>query len=113
MMRHRASVRVRAVCAAAILWCGLVVAATPARATIRYDISLAKPGEHFLRITMTIPNVTQRVVVESPAWNALYQIRDFAYHVDNFRAADGGGNPLGVARLDKQTWQINPSSSGD
>jgi predicted metalloprotease with PDZ domain len=113
MMRHSMSTRLRALWVAAILWCGLVFAATPARATIRYEISLAKPGEHFLRITMTIPKVGQSVVVEMPAWNTLYQIRDFAYHVENFQAVDGSGKPLRVARLDKETWQINSSGSGD
>ena len=30
---------------------------------------------------MTIPDVHGSVTIQMPAWNALYQIRDFAYHV--------------------------------
>src|SRR5438105_3178974 len=89
------------------LVCALACAfATPARATIRYEISLARPAQHQFHVTMTIPGVTDIVTVQMPAWNALYQIRDFAYRVSDFRAFDDAGIAMTVRRLDKQTWRI-------
>jgi predicted metalloprotease with PDZ domain len=95
----------------AIVICLLAIAhAAPARATIRYDISLARPAEHQFHITMTIPAAPGGVTVQMPAWNALYQIRDFAYRISDFHAMDATGNALPVRRLDKQTWRIEPSN---
>jgi predicted metalloprotease with PDZ domain len=83
-----------------------VMRVAPAWATVRYDVSLAQPSRHFFHISMTIPKVADSVVVQMPAWNALYQIRDFGYHVVDFRATDAGGEALRVRRLDKQTWRV-------
>ncbi|PYU31140.1 MAG: hypothetical protein DMG31_12735 [Acidobacteria bacterium] len=77
-----------------------------ARATIRYEISLAHPAQHQFHVTMIVPGVQGSVVVQMPAWNALYQIRDFAYRVSDFRAADASRNALLVRRLDKETWRV-------
>jgi predicted metalloprotease with PDZ domain len=41
-----------------------------------------------------------------PAWNALYQIRDFSAHMMQFSAKDEEGHPLTFRKLDKQTWSI-------
>ncbi len=119
--------------AAATLCISLLIAANPARATIRYEVSVAQPSAHRFHVTMTIPDVHGSVLVQMPAWNALYQIRDFGYHVIDLRVANGpedGGTPnssaaqgIGregahtdagkvesrpgaVTRLDKQTWRI-------
>jgi predicted metalloprotease with PDZ domain len=83
-----------------------LMSAAPARATIRYEVSLANPGRHFFHVTMTIPNVDGFVTVQMPAWNALYEIRDFAYHVTDLRATDASQSPDRVARMDKNTWRI-------
>jgi predicted metalloprotease with PDZ domain len=90
----------------AVLLCLLLLGVAPARATIRYDVSLAHPGQHFFLVTMAIPRVEGSVVVRMPAWNTLYQIRDFAYHVVDLRATDPAGDSFEVRRLDKQTWRV-------
>ena len=41
-----------------------------------------------------------------PAWNALYQIRDFSSHMMQVSARDDAGKPLPIVKLDKQTWQV-------
>src|SRR5256885_1377609 len=91
----------------AIVVCLLALAApAPARATIRYEISLAHTAQHQFHIAMTIPGVHGSVALQMPAWNALYQIRDFAYRVSEFRATDALRNVLPVRRLDKDTWRV-------
>ena len=61
---------------------------------------------------MIIPAVRGSVTVQMPAWNALYQIRDFAYRVTDFHAANASGNALPVRRLDKETWRIEAPTNG-
>ena len=77
----------------------------PAGATISYQISLAHPELHTFHVKMTIPDVKDSITVQMPAWNALYEIRDFASHVLQATAANEFG-PLPVEKLDKQTWRI-------
>ena len=84
----------------------VLAAPQSARATIRYEISLAHPAQHQFHVSMIIPGVTESVTVQMPAWNALYQIRDFAYRVSDFRATDAAHNALLVRRLDKETWRV-------
>ncbi len=79
--------------------------ATPAHSTIQYQISLDHPEQHTFHIKITVPNVNGSVTVQMPAWNALYEIRDFSAHVSKVEASDGA-SPLGVEKLDKQTWRI-------
>jgi predicted metalloprotease with PDZ domain len=89
----------------------LLCAARSTSATIRYRVSLSHPERHLFHVTVVVPEVTGDLVVALPAWNALYQIRDFAYRVQDVRAvAETNGKPgpaLEVSKLDKQTWRIS------
>ncbi len=88
--------------------------AKPALGAIGYEISLAHPGQHEFHVSMsipwTIPPTPGPVTVQMPAWAELYQIRDFAYRVNDFRATDDGGEALSVKRVDKQTWRIEAAN---
>lgn len=79
--------------------------AATARATIRYEVSLAHPEQHLFHVSMTIPDVAGSVTVALPAWNALYQIRDFSAHLQAVEAL-AGTVPAKVEKLDKQTWRV-------
>ena len=79
--------------------------ASASNATIRYEVSLTHPEQHLFHVTMTIPDVTGEVTVQMPAWNALYQIRDFSSHVRQIEASAGSGT-VPVEKMDKQTWRI-------
>jgi predicted metalloprotease with PDZ domain len=78
--------------------------ACPARATIEYTVSLAHPDRHVIGVTMRVPNVRDRVTLQMPAWNALYQIRDFSSHMTQVTARDDEGHLLPLRKIDKQTW---------
>jgi predicted metalloprotease with PDZ domain len=97
----------------------LLLAALPARATIVYHVSLAHPEQHSFHVTMLIPSARGGVVVQMPAWNALYQIRDFSSRVTDVRGrmrpagADRPQTPLPVEKLDKQTWRIGPPPASE
>lgn len=77
-----------------------------ANATIRYTISLAHPERHIFHVTMQVPNAGRELIVAMPAWNATYDIRDFAVRVTNVQATSTAQAPLHAEKLDKQTWQI-------
>ena len=60
---------------------------------------------------MRIPNVRDQVTLQMPAWNALYQIRDFSSHMMQVAANDEEGHPLPLRKLDKQTWIVTATGS--
>ena len=87
--------------------CLVVVAslsAQPTTATIQYEVSLGKLSEHLFQVTMTVPDVHGELTLEMPAWNALYQIRDFSSRIQQL-SAESNGKSLAVEKLDKLTWR--------
>ena len=94
------------------------VAAQPASATISYRVSLANPDQHLFHVEMTIPVDGKEIVTALPAWNALYQVRDFSYRVRAVSAvcSASAAVPLKTRLLDKDTWRISltgPCQPGD
>jgi predicted metalloprotease with PDZ domain len=90
--------------------------ARPAAATISYHISLKNPEQHLFHVKMQIPAAAadQEVIVALPAWNALYQVRDFSYRVRDVRAQSAAtpAASLPIRMLDKQTWRISLAGVG-
>jgi predicted metalloprotease with PDZ domain len=75
-------------------------------ATISYEISLEKPSQHLFHVTMTVPDVHGDLQLQMPAWNALYEIRDFSSRVQRVEAFSGS-QALSVEKVDKLTWRIH------
>ena len=82
----------------------------PDNAPISYEISLEHPERHLFHVTMIVPNVEGELTLQLPAWNALYQIRDFSSHVQQVQA-HVGAEKLPIEKLDKQTWKIEGSGT--
>lgn len=76
---------------------------------IRYEIDLRAPDSHLARVTMDVPDANEDTQIQFPAWNCLYQIRDFVKNVEHV-AADCDGQPVGMERADTNTWR-GPSHS--
>ncbi len=95
----------RTIVATLFLLAGAFGPVTPTFATIRYEVSLAHPEQHLFHVTMTIPNVAGSVTVQMPAWNALYQIRDFSSHLQRVEAFSGAGRAP-IEKIDKQAWRV-------
>ena len=76
-----------------------------AGATIQYTVLLVHPERHLFHVTMAIPDVTDEVIVRMPAWNALYQVRNFSSHVRQVEAF-AGPRKVFIEKTDKQTWRI-------
>jgi len=76
----------------------------PAAATITCEVSLAHPADHLFHVTMTIPDVHGELLLQMPAWNALYQVRDFASRIQQV-SAELDSKPVAIEKIDKQTWR--------
>ncbi|PYV22841.1 MAG: hypothetical protein DMG27_17240 [Acidobacteria bacterium] len=77
------------------------------RPPIIYELDLRQPESHLVRVTMTIPDAAPATEIQFPAWNALYQIRDFIQDVQDLRAACDG-RPLELAVVDLDTRRGGP-----
>jgi predicted metalloprotease with PDZ domain len=88
----------------------IVAIAKPAAATIDYRISLKNPDQHLFQVRMTIPHPASGTQIALPAWNALYQVRDFSYRVRDVHGifAPGANESVQLLlvprKVDKQTW---------
>ena len=91
-----------------VLACAVLFVARPATATVSYQIHLDHPEQHLFRVEMRIPQAAPGTIVSLPAWNALYQIRDFSYRVREVRAVAAlpDSTPVELRKIDKQSWQI-------
>lgn len=88
-----------------------LLGARPAAGTIGYKISLKNPEQHVFQVSMTIPQPAPKTKIAMPAWNAVYQVRDFAYRIRDVQVSSlpesgAPGENLPVRELDKQTWEI-------
>jgi len=80
-------------------------ASSPAAAT-EYFVSLADPAAHLARVSIRIRKSKGRLTLDMPAWNALYQVRNFAASVQDVRARDGSGGPGEVRNTSPSEWEI-------
>ena len=81
------------------------LSARPAGATISYQLSLANPTQHLFHVTINIPDVHGDLTVQMPAWNALYEIRDFSSRIQRVEAFTGSRS-LPIEKVDKLTWRL-------
>jgi predicted metalloprotease with PDZ domain len=84
----------------------VIFLSSPVQAAIHYTVSVGHPEQHLFHVTMGIPDVSGEVIVQMPAWNALYQVRDFAMHVQRVDATVDS-KTVPIEKLDKQTWRIS------
>lgn len=85
-------------------WLPAAVPAFPAEAPIRYQLDLRQPATHLVHVRMTIAGAAPALEIQFPAWNALYQIRDFVRNVQNLGATCDGA-PLDLIPVDVDTWK--------
>jgi predicted metalloprotease with PDZ domain len=89
-------------------FCGVLIIGSTisTRATIRYEVSLAAPEQHLFHVRVTIPDVRKEITVQMAAWDALYQVRDFAAHAQNVHATGEDGQALPLSKTDSRSWRV-------
>jgi predicted metalloprotease with PDZ domain len=107
--------KVKGAIRSAVVMALLMIAARPTTATIRYSVSFDHPEKHLFHVTMTIPARSGEVMVAMPAWNALYQVRDFAVRVRDIKAicTSLAAVPMQLWQLDKDTWRVSLAAPCD
>jgi predicted metalloprotease with PDZ domain len=107
--RRRVSTRCATLCALVFAGVFFPVSLRGAEAPIRYTLDLREPASHLVGVTMEISGAAAGTQLQFPAWNALYQIRDFVRNVQDVEAqCDGQVQPL--TRLDVNTWKSEPEN---
>jgi predicted metalloprotease with PDZ domain len=101
--------RLAVLCAAAALFSS-AIRGDEAKNAIHYEFSLDHPETHLFHVAMIVPGVSGELIMQLPAWNALYQIRDFSNHVQHLDAHVESAQ-VPVEKLDKQTWKIVASGT--
>jgi predicted metalloprotease with PDZ domain len=96
-------------CAGLILACCfllplLVESSFAASEPIQYLLDLREPASHLAKVVMTVAGAPPSTELQFPAWNNLYQIRDFARNIQEL-AADCDGAKEQLTRLDLNTWR--------
>jgi predicted metalloprotease with PDZ domain len=87
-----------------LLWTLWGIVAWAAEAPVTYTVDLRDPASHLVRMTMTIPKARAATEIQFPAWNALYQIRDFVRDVQELEASCDGRKEA-LLRVDLETWR--------
>jgi len=65
---------------------------------------LPKPERHLFHVSIKLP-VKGEALLQMPAWNALYQIKDFASRIQGVQAHAESGAAT-IEKIDKQTWRV-------
>jgi predicted metalloprotease with PDZ domain len=71
---------------------------------IQYLLDLREPASHLAKVVMTVATASPSTELQFPAWNNLYQIRDFARNIQGL-AADCDGAKEQLTRVDLNTWR--------
>jgi predicted metalloprotease with PDZ domain len=76
-----------------------------------YHVELADPAAHEFEVRLSLESAPEGLTLRLPAWiPGSYMIRDFARNLLDIRAAAGGAS-LELAKIDKQTWRLAPTSA--
>jgi predicted metalloprotease with PDZ domain len=89
--------------------CGLLPAQT---VTTTFTVSMPQPANHLMHVTMRCDGLRGEFHdFYMPAWApGYYRLLDFQKNVQNFRAEDDAGHPLGFEKNTKNSWRV--ASSG-
>ena len=101
---------------------GLVMVATsaalatqaPRPLEIEYRVAFPAPHTHLFEVTMKVGRATGPTLdLQLPTWTpGSYLQREYARHLQDFRASDAAGRSLRWEKIDKSTWRVTTGGSG-
>ncbi len=84
---------------------------------IRYRLQFSAPQTHYIEVEAEIPVPDPNedsLTLMMPVWTpGSYLVREFARHVEDVRAVDNDQQPLDVAKVRKNRWQVQTNGEGD
>jgi predicted metalloprotease with PDZ domain len=85
---------------------------------IVYTVSMPKPHTHLLEVEIRLRHPGEVVERDAdlvmPVWTpGSYLVREFARHVQDFKASDAAGRALSWTKTNKNTWRIDTLGARD
>jgi predicted metalloprotease with PDZ domain len=76
---------------------------------LQYTVAMPEPTSHLFEVTLQVTDWAGATLdLKMPVWTpGSYLVREYARHVQNFRAIDAQGNPIAVAKQSKNHWQLD------
>ena len=79
----------------------------PGSPKVTYSVRLEDRSGHVCRVEMSIDGISHPYLdLALPAWNNLYQLRDFVRNLRSLSASAPGGEALAVRQTGSHTWRI-------
>ncbi len=85
------------------------VASTAVTPLIRYSVAMSNPGSHLFEVILEVEHVESSVLdLKLPVWTpGSYLVREYAKHLQGFRAEDRQGHQLSWCKVSKNHWQVD------
>ena len=78
---------------------------------LEYSVNLLERAEHRCQVEMRIRGINHPYLdLSLPAWNNLYQLRNFVDNLSRVTASNADGEALEVRRIGSHTWRIKTDS---
>jgi len=78
---------------------------------IQYQVDLRSPASNHVEVVMVVAEASPSTEFQFPAWNNLYQIRDFARNIEQL-TAECDGEKEQLTRVDLNTWRSPAKQCG-
>ena len=78
----------------------------PQSVSTEYFVSLADAPQHRAHVSIRLREGSGVRTLDMPAWNALYQVRNFATNVEKVGAQDASGAAVTVVNRNPSEWEI-------
>jgi predicted metalloprotease with PDZ domain len=79
---------------------------------LHYHVAMPQPSSHLFEVTLTIAHWPQPDLdLQMPVWTpGSYLVREYARHLQDFRAMGSDGQPIPWHKVSKQHWRLHPLS---
>jgi predicted metalloprotease with PDZ domain len=86
----------------------------PVGGSLRYTLAMPAPQTHYFEVRMDLQGFGHEYTdLKMPVWApGSYLVREFARHVERFKAQGANGQALAVEKLDKNTWRVHHAGQG-
>jgi predicted metalloprotease with PDZ domain len=76
---------------------------------LQYMVAMPEPTSHLFEVTLVVTDWAGATLdLKMPVWTpGSYLVREYARHVQNFRAIDAQGHPIAFAKQAKNHWQLD------
>ncbi|MBM0743212.1 M61 family metallopeptidase [Phormidium sp. CLA17] len=80
---------------------------------MHYQVAMSQPESHLFEVTLQVSGWQAKALdLKMPVWTpGSYLVREYARHLQNFRAVSSEESPLPWRKLGKNHWQVDPQGT--